>query len=126
MTARTMAEPWSPRELEVLARRIRGDDWKAIAAAMELPIGTLSGYQSRGLEKLAAIELDSLDGLKIMAENVQLLFRQTPDGRPVTLPGRMSREDVDTLRAAAKGLAAGTAKVMQLLARLEGDDGQAR
>jgi len=120
-----MAERLSPQELEVLARRVRGDDWKRVAAAMGLPIGTLSHYQERGLEKLAAIDLGSLEGLKDVAENITAVFGQTPDGRPVTLPGRMTHEELRALRAAAAAIAGGVSKVLEILARVEGDDGQA-
>lgn len=90
----------SAQELEVLARRVRGNDWKSVSAAMGLPIAALSKYQERALEKLAAVDLTSLEGLRTVAENVFAVFGQTPDGRPVTLPRMMRREDLRALRSA--------------------------
>jgi hypothetical protein len=79
---------------------------------MALPIGTLSHYQERGLEKIG---VGSLEALKDVAENVFAVFGQTPDGRPVTLPRRMTRDELRGLRMAAAAL-------IRILARLEEDE----
>lgn len=111
----------------MLARRVRGDDWKTVSAAMDLPIGTVSKYQERALEKLAAIDLTSLEGLISVSENVLAVFGQTPGGRPVTITRQMSRDELRAMRTAAANAAGVSAVLLRILDRVqEADDGQAR
>ena len=109
----------SPREREVLGRRVDGDAVKVVAADLGLSLGSVSELQRRALDKLG---VDSIEEAVRLVSNIAALFRHGPDGfAPMLTP-----DDVRELRDASAAITRGVGAIVAVLDRMEAPDDEAR
>lgn len=89
----------SERERDVLRRRLRGEQVKAIAHSLRIAIGTVAEFQRRALVKLGVEELE--DAAAVLSENVSEdapPFRQTAPHERVSMAGMSTGPELRDLR----------------------------
>jgi DNA-binding CsgD family transcriptional regulator len=92
----------SPRERDVTLLRGRGVPVKVVAANLNMTTGAVSTFQQRALEKLG---FDTLEEAIAATEILVRPFIHAPDGSPMTIAPRLTRDDLRELRSAYSAIA---------------------